>query len=75
MKLSTVLGILLILLGIASFVWQGIPYKKEKHVVEIGPIEATAETEEKIPLPPILGVLAFAGGIILVVAGSRRAKP
>jgi hypothetical protein len=38
----------------------------------VGPIEATAERQKTIPLPPLLGGLALAGGVVLLIAGSRR---
>jgi len=41
-------------------------------VIDVGPIEATRETREAIPLPPILGALALAGGVVLLVVGARR---
>jgi uncharacterized membrane protein HdeD (DUF308 family) len=71
MKVTTLLGILLILLGIVAFTYQGITYRTREKVVDLGPIEATAEREKTIPLPPVLGALAFIGGVILVVAGTR----
>ena len=72
MKWTAVLGIVLLVLGVASFVWGGIPYTKKEKVVDIGPIEATAEKKERVSLPPAVGLVLFAGGIALLVAGSRR---
>jgi hypothetical protein len=72
MKTAMVVGILLIVLGIISLAYQGITYTTQKKVVDLGPIQATTETKERIPLPPILGGIALAGGVALVIAGSRR---
>jgi amino acid transporter len=67
-----ILGIILIVLGIISFAYQGITYTKKEKIIDIGPIEATKEEKKTIPLPPILGGLLVAGGVIVLVAGSRK---
>jgi hypothetical protein len=74
MKPITISGILLIVFGILVFVYQGVSYTKREKVLDIGPIEATRETRKTIPLPPILGGLAVAGGIAMVVMGGKRAS-
>jgi hypothetical protein len=71
-KSTAVIGIILIVLGIISFAYQGITYTKREKVIDIGPIEATAEKKKTIPLPPILGGLLIVGGIVLLVTGSRK---
>jgi len=65
-------GILLIVIGVIALAYGGISYTKREKIVDIGPIEATAERRETIPLPPLLGGLALAGGVVLLIAGSRR---
>jgi hypothetical protein len=65
------IGIILIVLGVLALAYGGISYTRKEKVLDIGPIEATAEKRETIPLPPILGGLALAGGIALLIAGSR----
>ena len=65
----TLVGIALILLGIVAFAYQGITYTSREKVIDIGPFQATAETEKTIPLSPLLGGLALVGGIVLVVVG------
>jgi uncharacterized membrane protein len=72
MKTTAVIGIVLIVLGIISFAYQGITYTKKEKVIDLGPIEATAEKKKTIPLPPILGGLLIVGGIVLLVTGSRK---
>ena len=72
MKTATLVGILLIVLGIIALACQGITYTRHRKIVDVGPIHATAETKERIPLPPILGGIALVGGISLVIVGARR---
>jgi hypothetical protein len=66
MKGTSLLGLALIVLGVIALVYQGISYTTHKKVVDIGPIEATKEEHKTIPLPPILGVIALAGGIFIL---------
>jgi drug/metabolite transporter (DMT)-like permease len=70
---KTVLGIVLITIGIVALAYQGVTYTTQKKVVDIGPIQATKEEHHTIPLPPILGVLALIGGVV-VIASDRRGK-
>jgi hypothetical protein len=65
-------GILLIVIGVVSLALGGISYTKKEKVLDIGPIQATAERHKTIPLPPLLGGLALAGGVVLLIAGSRK---
>jgi hypothetical protein len=68
----TFVGIALIVLGIVAFAYQGITYTSREKIIDIGPIQATAETEKTIPLSPLLGGLALVGGIVLVVVGAKK---
>ena len=68
-----IVAIALIVLGIVALLYGGITYTKREKILDIGPIEATTQTRETIPLPPVLGALAIVGGIALfVVAGRKR---
>jgi hypothetical protein len=66
------LGIALIVFGLAALAYQGFTYTTRETVIDIGPIKATADRERTIPLPPILGIVAVAGGVALMIAGSRK---
>jgi uncharacterized membrane protein len=72
MKPISLLGILLVVLGALALAYQGINYTREEKVLDVGPIHATRETQDRIPLPPVIGGLALVGGIALLVAGARR---
>ena len=68
----TVVGIALILLGIVAFAYQGITYTSREKIIDIGPFQATADTQKTIPLSPLLGGLALVGGIVLVVVRAKK---
>jgi hypothetical protein len=67
-----IVGIALIVIGLISLALGGISYTTKEKVVDIGPIEATAERHKTIPLPPLLGGLALTGGVVLLVMGAKK---
>jgi hypothetical protein len=72
MKSITVLGILLAVLGVLALVYQGFSYTRQERVLDIGPIHATADTREHVPVPPIAGGLALAAGVVLLAIGAKQ---
>lgn len=66
------IGILLIVFGLVALVVGGINYTKREKVLDIGPLQASTEKHETIPLPPVVGILAIAGGAIMLLAGGNR---
>jgi hypothetical protein len=72
MKPLTLIGIVLLVLGALALAYQGINYTRQEKVLDIGPIHATAEKHERIPLPPLVGGLAMAGGIVSLVMGAGK---
>ena len=69
----TLVGIALIVLGIVAFSYQGITYTSREKIIDIGPFQASADTQKTIPLSPLLGGLALVGGIVLVAVGAKKA--
>ena len=67
-----IVGLALIVIGLIALATGGFSFTRQEKVLDIGPIEATAERRKHIPLPPILGGAALIGGIVLLVVGSKR---
>lgn len=71
MKPPGIIGIILIIVGIAALAYRGIPYT-EQHKADIGPIKITTENQRTFPVPPLLGLALIAGGVVLVVTSARK---
>jgi hypothetical protein len=74
MKSTSITGILLVILGVLALAYKGINYTRRDRVLDAGPIHATKDTQEHIPVPPIIGGMALVGGIVLLLAGGKRAS-
>jgi hypothetical protein len=72
MKPLFIVGMGLIALGLIALIYQGVSYTSRETIVDIGPMHATADTQKTLPLSPLLGIVAVAGGIALVVAAQRK---
>lgn len=71
MKPATIIGAILILVGIVGFAMGGFSFTHEKKDVDLGPIQVSHEQKKTVPIPPILSAVALLGGIGLVVVGAR----
>ena len=72
MKPMVILGIVLIVLGVAGLIWGGISCTTREDVVNIGGLKVTAEKEKTFQIPAIVGGLVLAGGVAIVVVSSRK---
>jgi len=74
MKTPTIIGIILIVIGILVLSIGGFSITKREKVLDIGPIQASVDKKESFPLPPLLGYAALAGGVVLVATGALGKK-
>ena len=72
MSTKALIAIILIAIGIVAFTYQGITYTTREKVVDLGPIQMTADKTKTIPLPPILGAIALVGGIVVLVVSGKK---
>ncbi len=73
MKPAGIVGIILIVIGIIALAYGGFSYTKREKVIDAGPLQVSADREKTIPFPPILGGSCLVGGIVLVIAGNKKA--
>ncbi len=66
-----ILGVVLVLLGIAAVVHPTYSYHKQDEVARIGPFQATVEEEKTAQIPVAATVALLAAGLVLVLFGSR----
>jgi len=72
MKINRLPAMILIAVGIAAFAYQGITFTTREKAVDLGPIHVTTDKTRTLPLPPIVGIFALAGGIVLLVMGNKN---
>ncbi len=70
-KPATIIGVLLIIVGIVGFAMGGFSFSHEKKDVDAGPLQISHTQTKSVPIPPALSVIALLGGIGLVVVGVR----
>ena len=71
MKTATIVGILLIILGIVGFAVGGVSFTHEKKDVDMGPVQLSHKQTKTVPIPPILSTVSLIAGVALVVVGAR----
>jgi hypothetical protein len=71
MRPTSIIGLLLIAAGLAMLLMGGFSYSKSEKVLDVGPLEASVETQERVPISPILGGLVLAGGVALLLVGRK----
>jgi len=72
MRQNTIIAVVLIVLGIAAFTYQGITCKTREKAVDLGALQVTAEKTKHIPISPIVGVIALISGIVLLVKDTKK---
>jgi hypothetical protein len=72
MNSTLVAGVVLMVLGVGALIYQGVTYTSRETVLDIGPVHAVADRQRTVPLPPVIGIAAVAGGALLLFRGSRK---
>jgi len=71
MKVLPIVGALLLILGVLSFI---VPVpSREDHSVKIGDAKIGVSTESSQKLPPAVGIILVAGGVGALLIGMRKA--
>ena len=71
MKPVTIIGIVLVVLGIIGFATGGISFTHRKKDVDLGPVQISHKTQDTLPLSPVFSTVSLVAGLALVVVGAR----
>lgn len=72
--MGRIIGLVLILLGLAGLAWGGFTYARERHNVDLGPVDITTTEKKTVPIPPAAGAVAVAAGLVLILFDRRRVE-
>lgn len=64
------LGIVLVVLGLAGLAYGGLSWTRTTKVIDAGPLEVSADKHESLPIPPVAGGLLLVAGVVLLVKQS-----
>ena len=67
------MGFVLVIIGVFAIAYGGITYSRERTVIDLGPIQATAREQHNIPFSPIAGAILLLGGVMLLLVPRRQA--
>lgn len=69
--MTRILGIILIVLGLAGLLFGGLSYDRKKADVDLGPVDFEVTERKTLPVPPIAGAVAIVAGVALMFVGRR----
>ena len=72
MSAKRIIGVVLVIVGIAALAWGGVFWTDRDTLLDAGPVEITSQEREGFALPPVVGVIALIGGIVMLVVPQRR---
>lgn len=72
MNPKTIIGVILIVVGVVALSYQGFTYTTREKAIDLGPLQVIAEEKHTVPIPPILGGIALVVGIGLLVWNPKR---
>lgn len=74
MTARRIVGLVLVVLGVVALLWGGVFWTDRDTVIDAGPLEVTTEQREGVTVPPIVGIIALIGGVVLLIAPTRASR-
>jgi len=71
MKALPIVGVLLLVLGVLSFVVP-VPHR-ERHGIKVGDAKFSIQTESSQKLPSAVGIILIGSGVVSLILGLRKA--
>ena len=74
MTARRVVGLILVVIGIVTLLWGGVFWTDRDTIINAGPLEVTTEQREGFRVPPVVGIIALVGGVVLLVVPKRASR-
>ncbi len=71
MRNLLLVGVALVVLGIAGLIIENVTFTETKQVLDVGPLQVTAEEQHNVPIPTIAGLVAVIAGLGMIFASRR----
>ena len=65
------IGIILIIIGAVMLIWSGFSYTTKEKVVDVGPLQVSANKRHEVTWPPYVGGILLIGGIVILVTSKK----
>ena len=72
MNVTRIIGLILIVAGLAALGTGGFSFTKETHQLKLGPVELSVKEKQKVNFPIWAGVAAIVVGGALLVFGGKK---
>lgn len=72
MNILTIIGVVLIGLGVIGLIYGGVTYTSSESVIDMGSMHVEVDQKNHIPLSPIAGAAAVIAGVIIILLGRKR---
>lgn len=69
--MNRIIGIIILVIGIAMLIWTGFTYTKKEKIVDAGPIQISADKQHTVNWPPYVGGILVIGGIIIIATAKK----
>jgi hypothetical protein len=69
--MKKIIGIILIIAGVAAFLIDTVSFSQEETVIDAGPIEVSRDKQETFTVPKVAGIIAVGAGVVLLVWGGK----
>ena len=67
-----IVGIVLLVAGIAALAYGGFSYTKETHKAEIGPLKLSVKEKEQVNVPQWAGIASIVAGAVMLAMGGKK---
>jgi hypothetical protein len=73
MRPITLIGVVLVVIGVAALLFRDFDYSDTKPLLKVGPLQVNATEQHSVNVPMIASIVIVVAGVGVVIAGQRRA--